>query len=71
MMKTDQKKFFGKYDYGIEENQRRYNGSPTPPAFNLEAVSSLKLFLLKAAPMTSFKGICKGQNKQKLKLGPY
>lgn len=40
MMKTDQKKFFGKYDYGIEENQRRYNGSPTPPAFNLEAVSA-------------------------------
>ena len=54
MMKTDQKKFFGKYDYGIEENQRRYNGSSTPPAFNLEAVSSLKLFLLKAVPMTTF-----------------
>ena len=31
--------FFGKYDYGVEENQRRYNGSHTPPAFNLEAVS--------------------------------
>ena len=26
--------FFGKYDYGVEENQRR-----TPPAFNLEAVT--------------------------------
>ena len=31
--------FFGKYDYGVEENQRRYNESRTPPAFNLEAVT--------------------------------
>ena len=31
---------FRKYDYGEEENQSRYNGSKTPPHFNLSAIST-------------------------------
>ena len=31
---------FRKYDYGREENQSRYNGSMTPPHFNLSDIST-------------------------------
>ena len=31
---------FRKYDYGWEENQSRYNGSMTPPHFNLSDIST-------------------------------
>ncbi len=32
--------FFGKYDYGAEENAKRYNGSVTPPAFELGHINA-------------------------------
>merc|ERR1712049_33385 len=31
---------FRKYDYGWEENQSRYNGSMTPPHFNLSDINT-------------------------------
>lgn len=31
---------FRKYDYGLEENPQFYNGSTTPPDFNLSIVSA-------------------------------